>query len=72
MPGQHVPHGLAEQLLLLVEFKNWGAFDTPPDAMDAIAEKMVGPEKQQLESLVKRGDVREIVGIRNMQEIVFK
>ena len=59
-------------MLLLVEFKNWGAFDTPPESMDAIAEKMVGPEKQQLESLVKRGEVREILGIRNMQEIVFK
>ena len=59
-------------MLLLVEFKNWGAFDTPPETFDTIAEKMVGPEKQQLEALVKRGDVREILGTRNMQEIVFK
>ena len=59
-------------MMLLVEFKNWGAFDTPPESFDAIAEKMVGPEKQQLEALVKRGDVREIQAIRNMQEVVFK
>lgn len=59
-------------LMLLVEQKNWGAFDTPPEKFDAIAEKMVGPEKAQMESLIKRGDMREIVAVRNFQEINFK
>jgi len=59
-------------LLILVEQKNWALFDTPPETFDAIAEKMVGPEKQQLELLVKRSDMREIVGTKNLQEILFK
>jgi hypothetical protein len=59
-------------LMILTEQKNWSLFDTPPETFDAIAEKMVGPEKQQLELLVKRSDIREIVGIKNLQEVIFK
>ena len=59
-------------LMILTEQKNWSLFDTPPETFDAIAEKMVGPEKQQMELLVKRSDMREVVGIKNLQEIIFK
>ena len=59
-------------MMLLVEQKSWALFDTPPERFDAIAEKMMGPEKQQLELLVKRSDMREIVGTKNFQEILFK
>jgi len=59
-------------LMILTEQKNWSLFDTPPERFDAIAEKMVGPEKQQMELLVKRTDIREIVGVKNLQEIIFK
>jgi hypothetical protein len=59
-------------LMLLVESKNWAAFDGADDKFDAIVEKMVGPEKKQVEMMVKRSDVREILGTRNLREIVFK
>ncbi len=59
-------------MMLLVETKNWAAFDGADDKFDAIAEKLVGPEKAQMESLIKRGEVREIVGVRNFQEMTFK
>ena len=59
-------------MMLLVEQKNWGAFDGADGKFDAIAEKMVGPEKAQMESMIKRSDMREIVGVRNFQEINFK
>jgi hypothetical protein len=59
-------------MMLLVEQKNWAAFDGAGDKFDAIAENMVGPEKAQMESLIKRSDMREIVGVRNFQEINFK
>ena len=59
-------------LIILVELKSWATLDTPPETFDAIAEKMVGTEKQQLETLIKRSDVREVVGTKNLQEIVFK
>jgi hypothetical protein len=59
-------------LMLLVESKNWAAFDGADDKFDAIVEKMVGPEKQQMEQMIKRSDMREIVGVKNLQEIKFK
>jgi len=59
-------------MMLLVEQKNWAAFDGADGKFDAIAEKMVGPEKAQMESMMKRSDMREIVGVRNFQEINFK
>ena len=59
-------------LVILVEQKGWAGFDTPPEKFDAILEKVIGPEKQQVEMLIKRSDVREIVGTKNLQEIIFK
>jgi len=59
-------------MMLLVEQKNWAAFDGADGKFDAIAEKMVGPEKAQMESMIRRSDMREIVGVRNFQEINFK
>ena len=59
-------------LMLLVEQKNWASFDGADLRFDAIAEKMMGPEKTQLESMIKRSEMREIVGVRNFQEVTFK
>jgi hypothetical protein len=59
-------------MLLLVESKNWAAFDGADDKFDAIVENMIGPEKAQMEQLVRRSDMREIVGVKNFQEVNFK
>ena len=59
-------------LMLLVESKNWAAFDGAQDKFDSIVEKLVGPETKQTEIQVKRADVREILGTRNVQELDFK
>jgi len=59
-------------LMLLVEQKNWAAFDGADDKFDAIVEKLVGPDKKQVEMMVKRSEVREILGTRNLREIIFK
>ena len=59
-------------MLLLVESKNWAAFDGADEKFDALVESMIGPEKAQMEQLVKRSDMREIVGVRNFQEVIFK
>jgi hypothetical protein len=59
-------------LMLLVESKNWAAFDSADDRFEAIVENMIGPEKKQMETMVKRSDVREIIGTRTMQELNFK
>jgi len=59
-------------LMLLTESKNWASFDGADAKFDAIAEKMVGPEKKQMEMMIKRSDIREIVGNKNLQELHFK
>ena len=59
-------------LMLLVEQKNWAAFDGADDKFNAIVEKLVGPDQKQTEMMVKRSEVREILGTRNLQEIIFK
>ena len=59
-------------LMLMVEFKNWAAFDGLSDKFRALAQKMVGSEDQQVQMMVKRTEVREIIGNKNMQEIFLK
>ena len=59
-------------LMLMVEFKNWAAFDGLSDKFRALAEKMVGSEDKQQQMMVKRTEVREIIGNKNMQEIFLK
>ena len=59
-------------MLLMVETRNWAAFDGADDRFDALVENMIGPEKAQLEQLVKRSEMREIVGVRTFQEVNFR
>ena len=59
-------------LLLMVEYKNWAAFDGLSDKFDALALKIVGSEEKQLQSMIKRTEVREILGDKTLQEITFK
>jgi hypothetical protein len=59
-------------LMLMVEFENWVAFDGLSDKFDALALKLVGSEEMQTLMTVKRGDVREIMGTKTVQELTFK
>lgn len=59
-------------LMLMVEYKNWAAFDGLSDKFDALALKVVGSEEKQLQSMTKRIEVREILGDKTLQEITFK
>ena len=59
-------------LMLMVEYKNWAAFDGLDDKFRAIAQKVVGSEDKQTQMMVKRTEVREILGNKNMQEISYK
>ena len=59
-------------LILMVEFKNWAAFDGLSDKFRALAEKMVGSEDKQMQMMTKRTEVREIVGTKTMQEIFLR
>jgi len=59
-------------LILMVEYKNWAAFDGLSDRFRALAEKMVGSEDKQVQMMTKRTEVREIVGTKTMQEIFLR
>lgn len=59
-------------LMIMVEFRNWAAFDGLSDKFRALAEKMVGSEEKQTQMMVKRTEVREIIGGKNMQEVFLK
>ena len=59
-------------LILMVEFKNWAAFDGLSDRFRALAQKTVGSEDKQMQMMTKRTEVREIVGTKTMQEIFLR
>lgn len=59
-------------LMLMVEYKNWAALDGLQDKFDAVALKMVGSEEKRMQLGIKRNDLREVLGGKTLQEIIFK
>src|SRR5882672_12291085 len=64
------PHDF--NILILVEYPNWAAFDGLRDKMDPVIAKVMGTQDQQRELAVKRLDIREILGTKTMREITLK
>src|SRR5438477_3009286 len=64
------PHDF--NILILVEYPNWAAFDNLRDKMDPVIAKVMGSEEQRRDLAVKRLDVREILGTKTMREITLK
>lgn len=59
-------------IVLMTEFKNFAALDGLSDKYDAIMSKVVGSQDAQVKTMIKRTEVRDIVGEKLMQEIVYK
>ena len=59
-------------MLILVAFPNYAAFDHFRDNMDPITEKVMGSAEQRKDLAVKRLDIREIIGTKTMREITLK
>jgi len=59
-------------LLLMVEYKNWAAFDGISDKFDAIERKVVGTEEQSRQLMTQRLNVRRIIGSKTGQELILK
>lgn len=59
-------------VMFLDEYKNWAAFDGISAKYDAIMSKVVGTEDKQVQLMVKRTEVREIMGDKVMQELIIK
>jgi hypothetical protein len=64
------PHDF--NILILVEYPNWAAFDNLRDKMDPVIAKVMGSEDQRRDLAVKRLDIREILGTKTMREITLK
>src|SRR2546430_1476157 len=63
------PHDF--NILILVEYPNWAAFDTFRDKMDPVFAKVMGSEEQRKDMAIKRLDVREILGTKTLREITL-
>jgi hypothetical protein len=59
-------------VLFMDEYKNWAAFDGISAKFDAIMSKIVGSEDKQVQLMMKRTEVREIMGDKTMQELIIK
>lgn len=64
------PHDF--NILILVEYPNWAAFDNLRDKMDPVIAKVMGSEEQRRDLAMKRLDIREILGTKTMGEITLK
>ena len=64
------PHDF--NILILVEYPNWAAFDTMREKMEPVMAKVMGSEDQRKDMAVKRLDIREILGTKTMREILLK
>lgn len=59
-------------LLLMVEYKNWAAFDGIADKIEPIERKIVGDEDASRQLMTQRLEVRDIIGSKTAQELVLK
>lgn len=59
-------------ILIMVQYANMAAFDGLRDKTEPIATKIMGGEDQRRSTMVKRMDVREILGTKTMREITLK
>ena len=59
-------------IMLMVESKNMAALDNSREKFDPIAKKIEGSVEEQEKTMVKRLDIREIVGDKLMREITLK
>ena len=59
-------------ILIMTELKNMAALDGLRAKLDPIADKLIGNEDVQREGAVKRMEIREIMGNKNMREITLK
>ena len=59
-------------VMFLIEYKNWAAFDGISAKFDAIEASIIGSQDKQVQLMTKRTEVREILGEKTMQELIMK
>jgi hypothetical protein len=59
-------------LMLMIEYKNMAALDVASEKWEAISAKLVGSQEQRNLGSLKRGELREILGLKIVREITLK
>ena len=59
-------------VMLMVEYKNMAALDGLRDKVDPIARKLIGTEDVMRQATVKRLEIRDILGTKEMREVTLK
>src|SRR5437763_4460442 len=59
-------------IYLVINYKNWAAFDGSTAKADAIAKQVEGTLEKQSRSAVDRGKIRRVLGSWTGQELVLK
>lgn len=60
-------------VMLVVVYRNWAAFDNLADRADAVANRVMGTTPQQRDvAFIDRGAMREVLGTRRYQVLVLK
>jgi len=59
-------------VMFLEEYKNMAALDGLDEKYDAISEKVIGGEDKQTQLMVKRSEVRELLGDKIMRELIAR
>jgi hypothetical protein len=59
-------------VMFMEEYKNWAAMDGLSDKFDAINAKLIGTSEARTKLMLKRSEVRELLGDKLVQELVAK
>jgi hypothetical protein len=59
-------------IVLTTTFKNMAALDNLDDRTDPIVKQVLGSNEKANEGMVKRGEMRDLVGNRLMRELIIK
>ena len=59
-------------LMLMTEYKDLASMEANEDKADALSQKVVGNDQQQMQGYKDRSEIREVLGIRLGREIVLE
>ena len=59
-------------VMFMEEYKNWAALDGLSDKFDAINAKLIGTSETRTKLMLKRSEVRELLGDKVVQELITK
>ena len=70
--GAHAGSRKDWDIMLMIESENWATFDTPQEEFDKIIDQVAGDNFDDSSATVDRRKLREILGGKSGQELVFK